>query len=402
MGDSIIAAVPELNLARTGEVHDVHGVDVTMMLDIVLMFTARLMMMTMIYDDHAGDVTSPGVLDYWAAIEAEKTIFNWQKGLGLDEGTRQLLKALCDSRAFKYIDSNVGHYLSNGLWHLCKNYPEWECFRSVGFDGPFITIARLIRLGCRDVCFWSKCLIGAAHTVGVGMYEQKQAELSWTFQDGNQMYQVITFGECPVRPCGMVVVVRAVTPSGGVGWGARDVRALHRRRGPLSVPGCGGPLHGPGRVRQDRGAQRGRPAAPRPPPRLRRAGTSSPSPSPHHLTASPTPFCVWGVRLQLGQADAELLLSALTVPYMRVPLVAAFFATEDRINALRSADRAYPQSGSAASCEALPCSVCEQVADFAGPARLGHVRAWQVSGQGKGSCTRGRKAVRTCNHCRQP
>ena len=38
----------------------------------------------------------------------------------------------------------------------------------------------------------------------------------------------------------------------------------------------------------------------------------------------------------LGQKDSELFLSYLTVPYMRLPLCLTFFATEDRIHALRS------------------------------------------------------------------
>ncbi|CAE7676808.1 unnamed protein product, partial [Symbiodinium microadriaticum] len=38
----------------------------------------------------------------------------------------------------------------------------------------------------------------------------------------------------------------------------------------------------------------------------------------------------------LGQQDSELLLSFLTVPYMRIPLVLTFFSTEDRIHALKS------------------------------------------------------------------
>lgn len=38
----------------------------------------------------------------------------------------------------------------------------------------------------------------------------------------------------------------------------------------------------------------------------------------------------------LGQQDTELLLSYLTVPYLRVPLVLSLFATEDRIHSLRS------------------------------------------------------------------
>ena len=38
----------------------------------------------------------------------------------------------------------------------------------------------------------------------------------------------------------------------------------------------------------------------------------------------------------LGQHDAELLLSYLTVPYLRIPLVISFFANEDRIHSLQS------------------------------------------------------------------
>ena len=39
---------------------------------------------------------------------------------------------------------------------------------------------------------------------------------------------------------------------------------------------------------------------------------------------------------RLSQRDVELLISYLTVPYIRIPLVLAFFATQERINALGS------------------------------------------------------------------
>ena len=38
----------------------------------------------------------------------------------------------------------------------------------------------------------------------------------------------------------------------------------------------------------------------------------------------------------LGQQDCELLLSYLTVPYLRIPLIISLFSTEDRIHSLRS------------------------------------------------------------------
>ena len=37
----------------------------------------------------------------------------------------------------------------------------------------------------------------------------------------------------------------------------------------------------------------------------------------------------------LNQRDSELLVSYLTVPYMRIPLILAFFASEDRIHKLQ-------------------------------------------------------------------
>jgi hypothetical protein len=57
---------------------------------------------------------------------------------------------------------------------------------------------------------------------------------------------------------------------------------------------------------------------------------STPSPT-TTLIIHPSPPCA-----PRGQRDSELLLSFLTVPYLRVPLVASFFAAEDRIHALRA------------------------------------------------------------------
>jgi hypothetical protein len=38
----------------------------------------------------------------------------------------------------------------------------------------------------------------------------------------------------------------------------------------------------------------------------------------------------------LNQRDSELLISYLTVPYMRLPLLLTFFGSEDRIHKLQS------------------------------------------------------------------
>ena len=41
---------------------------------------------------------------------------------------------------------------------------------------------------------------------------------------------------------------------------------------------------------------------------------------------------------RLGARDSELLLSYLTVPYLRIPLVVSFFATDDRVQTGRTCD----------------------------------------------------------------
>merc|ERR1711965_1028902 len=43
-----------------------------------------------------------------------------------------------------------------------------------------------------------------------------------------------------------------------------------------------------------------------------------------------------GAARALGQHDAELLLSYLTAPYLRIPLVVSFFASDERVHALQA------------------------------------------------------------------
>ena len=38
----------------------------------------------------------------------------------------------------------------------------------------------------------------------------------------------------------------------------------------------------------------------------------------------------------LSPSESETLFSILTVPYLRIPMILAFFATEERVHALRS------------------------------------------------------------------
>ena len=96
------------------------------------------------------------------------------------------------------------------------------------------------------------------------------------------------------------------------------------------------------------------PRPPRPIPNPQTQCTLSPAPKPFLREGHPTPSqpilvptnpIRWelpdfgemdlGHSRALGQHDAELLLSYLTVPYLRIPLVVSFFASDDRIHSLQ-------------------------------------------------------------------
>ena len=132
----------------------------------------------------------------------------------------------------------------------------------------------------RDICFYSKYLLGTdpeAFPKFGRTYTQKSAELMWKYIPQERRWQVAAFGmelKCPAK---------------GHRWPTFAVASRFTQ--PHKVLTEDDILH------------------------LRELNDFEQS---------------------LGQRDSELLLSALTVPYVRIPIVVSFFATEDRVHALKS------------------------------------------------------------------
>jgi hypothetical protein len=197
--------------------------------------------------------------------------------------TRAIVQAMAKDVAFPHgcVTSLLGYVCDKGGL-LIKNYPEFGCLRNVSFFFKFF-------LNPDINCFPSK------HT-----YSQSHAVLT-----------------CQVGPYNVPVVS---------GFGQLQLRAAPSK-----------------------------PARGKPPPIYRFEARARPSEftSPDsveteddvlHLWTMPTfaavlPAAEHELRsstLGLGAHDAELLLSYLTVPYLRIPLVITFFSTGDRIHSLQS------------------------------------------------------------------
>ena len=158
------------------------------------------------------------------------------------------------------------HYVCYGSLLLVKNLPEFACLRDVAFYAKFFlnTNLRAFPEPSRD---------GAD-----ARYSQRDAELSFGFDERSQQFVVSAFGR--VLTCA----------------------STRRHRFPSSAQ----------------------------PSFYTRPHAVETEDDVLHVRALPS------FRDALGQADSELLLSYLTVPYARLARVCHFFASEDRVHALRA------------------------------------------------------------------
>ena len=232
------------------------------------------------------NVARTAVLDYFSYQEERKytPMMRWEESHTNMWGAEcQWLAGLASDWAFP----SPGHpeYLCGGL--IIKNWPELACYR--------------------DVAFYFKYFLNtdsAAFPPSGRDYVQAQAQLRWVYTPKG--YAVITQLVPPKFPM-------FCKPRPGIPFGHRfetfadpskltghtvntEDDVLHIK----NLPGF--PVSEMRRVKDEKG----------------------------NWAEKKVP------RVVIGQKDSELLMSYLTVPYMRVPLVISFFATEDRIHALRS------------------------------------------------------------------
>eukprot|EP00965_Chrysotila_dentata_P120423 3982014-Pleurochrysis_carterae.AAC.4 len=214
-------------------------------------------------------------LDYFGAQSAMPTIFAWEKTERLEKSTSRWLQAVCADLAFPADSYNMPRYIADPRELICKNFPEFRCYRDVMFYFKLFFNPDVRRFPPKVP--WS----------------QKDAELSFHWGEDSERFYVSAFQDKTLS----------------------------------------------GRPRVRRGEM---------PPSARFGSKASPSEytKPYFVESEDDVLHMWelpdfgeldvGHVKALGQHDAELLLSYLTVPYLRVPLVAAFFASDDRIHSLQS------------------------------------------------------------------
>lgn len=205
-------------------------------------------------------------------------MYGWESSNALEVGTVRWVRSIAQDLAFPADIGNVAQYIRDVDHLLIKNYPEFRCFR--------------------DVCFYFKLFLNPQLEAfpSKAPYSQRQAQLTFYFYQ--QHFYV-----------------------GGYATGGAPqlLSAKPRvRRGEVT------PLH--------RFSSRADPNAYTRPTRIEGEDDLL------HMWELPD-FGDKDVEnasaKALGQHDAELLLSYLTVPYLRIPLVVSFFSSEDRIHLLQ-------------------------------------------------------------------
>ena len=215
-------------------------------------------------------------LDYFSAQSTLPQIFAWERSDALEVPTIKYMRLVAQDLAFPADLSNVAQYIRDIDHLLIKNQPEFRCYRDVAFYLKFFLNPQL-------TAFPQK-----------GTYSQRQAQLEFFY------FQEQFF----------------------VG-GYRTSRGLQLLSAkPRLKRGEAMPLN-----------------------RFTSLADPNEYTRPTRVDGEDDLLHMWDLpdfgelenasARALGQHDSELLLSYLTVPYLRIPLVISFFSSEDRIHLLQ-------------------------------------------------------------------
>ena len=217
------------------------------------------------------------VLDYFASMRRLPKLFRWDKSSKFPIELARWLRCVCSERAFPADAHNLVSYVTDHNALLIKNYPEFKHYRDIAFYFKFF-------LNPDKSCFPSRDR----------PFTQREMQLTFSWNDEQNEFRVAycesekALSALPKRKRGenppkerfssLAVAAEYVKPQSA----DNEDDVLHM----WELPSFG-------------------------------------------------ELDVANVRA-LGQHDSELLLSYLTVPYLRIPLVVSFFATDDRIHSLQS------------------------------------------------------------------
>ena len=221
------------------------------------------------------------VLDYFESLDVDR-ILCWEHGEKFEATTKRLLEQISYELAFPMGVLATPTLLADDHGLLIKNFPEWKCYRDVSFYFKLFQNPDFAVLNDFDA------------SGGEG-YRQRDVELKFRYhyEEGKgpfQRFHIFSFSD------GTRVVCRPKLQKGAMA-------PVHR------FPSLADPSH---------------------------------YTQPYFVDSEADVLHMWDLPdfgsgdAAIGQQDAEMLLSYLTVPYMRVPLIMAFFSSDDRIHALQS------------------------------------------------------------------
>ena len=213
--------------------------------------------------------------------DRDGAVFRWQTSEQLDGGTLTLIRSIANDLAFPADHRSVCEYVWDERALLMKNLPEFRALRDIVFYQQFF-------LNPDNACFPKK-----------QEWRQRDAELHFIFDQRSEVFFIQAY---PSRSSGSCLDLRAKPPP--------------PREGQET------PTH-----------------------RFKSFADASTWTSPMHIEGENDVLHMWELpdfgsldvasSRALGQHDSELLLSFMTVPYLRVPLIISFFASDDRIHALQ-------------------------------------------------------------------
>lgn len=253
-----------------------------------------------------------GVLDYFASQRNTEKIFTWEKGNKMQKSTNEFLLAVAKEKAHGIKAAQAHRLLDNEGYSIDRNFGggSWQMHKTHPELAPY-----------RDICFYFTYFLNpdsdAFPKPSLHAYRPNEAALHWAWDEKEAQYIIAAkWSEhfpysSPKDIFQMSCLPRPVKPKHSSAKGAVAKIPKHRYPSGADVTLIVDDFVNQGEhdsfvsinVKTEDDILH-----------LRNLPTFDDS-----LTAS----------------DSELLLSFLTEPYLRVPLVLSFFATEDRIHSLK-------------------------------------------------------------------
>jgi hypothetical protein len=258
------------------------------------------------------NVARSSVLDYFSAQTKAIKIFSFEKGNKPQKSTTEFLQAVASERVYAASDSEAHRLLDNNGYSIDRNFGS-SCFalhKNCPEFGPW-----------RDVCFYMKFFLNpdenAFPAAQLYSYRANEAALHWDFNGQTGEYIVgARFGSSWPCSAQKLFQLSCIPQPKKEKHPQSTASKKDSKPATLRYPsGCDVTLIVDDFVNQ---------------------GEDSPvsinvktEDDILHLRNLPT------FDDSLTASDSELLLSFLTEPYLRIPLVLSFFATEDRIHSLK-------------------------------------------------------------------